>query len=69
MPDEQPPKFTDLVARQIEPDDEAVRRMWIGVAQAFDRGGPDPAMQLLSGWQQGLVENAESLLRQFEESE
>lgn len=69
MPDEQPPKFTDLVAQQIEPDDEAVRRMWIRVAQEFDRGGPDPAMQLLSGDQQRLVENAESLLRQFEETE
>ena len=69
MPDEQPPKFTDLVSAQIAPDEEAVRTMWIRVAQEFDRGGPDLAMQSLSGWQQGLVENAESLLRQFEESE
>ena len=69
MPDEQPPKFTDLVARQIEPDDEAVRRMWIRVAQEFDRGGPDLAMEYLSGDRQLLVGIVESRLRSFEEEE
>ena len=69
MPNEQPPKFTDLVARQIEPDDEAVRTMWIRVAQEFDRGGPDLAMECLSGDRQLLVGIVESRLLSFEEEE
>ena len=59
-------RFSDLVERQLAPQEEA-RALWIPIAQEFDRDGPDAAREYLSAEGQQLEGRIKELLQQVEE--
>ena len=57
-------RFSLLVGRRLEPEEEDARELWIPVAQVFDRDGPDAARAYLDAEGQRLEERIQSQLDQ-----
>ena len=57
-------KFSDLVGKKLQSEEE--RSLWIPLAQEFDRpgGGPESAIQYLDAERQRLEERVKNLLEQ-----
>ena len=66
MSQEEELRFTQLVARQLPSDDEAVRSLWLRLAEVFDRDGPEDAGTYLDAQRQQLQDRVQNLLNDFE---
>ena len=64
MDDEQGERFTEVVAGRLS--SENARELWEPIAQEFDRGGPDAALEFLNVEKQNLEGGIQRLLAEFE---
>lgn len=67
MSQEEELRFTQHVTRQLPSEEEAVRSLWLRLAEVFDKDGPEDAGAYLEAQRQQLQDRVQNLLNDFEE--
>ncbi len=57
-------RFSELVGEKLASEEQA-RQLWIPIAEAFNRDGPDAAKEYLAAESQRLEGRVQNLINQF----